>query len=243
LSNRVSLGRVTRSSRVDRRSTILRWLLPVGWVLAAAGYYGPWIAHGTAALTLSGVDMGEFVKFLPGALDGPALSTANGSPAVVRQIFYLPPLAVVIGVALLAGSRRLHFAWPLQALLLILAVPVSLQLLPPAWSPASLTTAEFRLQTIALGACWLLLAGFWLLGQVPPWLAGTLAGALALAAGILSAWQFLLVKPAVDAVYHTPPAVGWGFVVCLAGLAVTVVACVTFVVRARPRSEGPWSSI
>jgi hypothetical protein len=232
-----TLGKIDRSTMTRGGLAMVRLFLPLGWFLAAIGYYGPWIGHATAALTLSGVDMGEFVKFLPGVLDG--------SLSIVRHLFYLPPLAIVVGVSLLAGSRRLRFAWPLRILMLVLAVPVSLQLLPPAWSPASLMTTEFRLQTIALGVCWLLLAGFWLLGQAPLWLAGLIAAMLSLAAGTLSAWQFLTVKPAIDAVYHMPPAAGWGFFLCMAGLALGTVAAISLVFRAQQPigSAGPWPTV
>ena len=207
------MGKIHRSGREGRWLAIARLLLPMGWVLAAVGYYGPWIAHPTVALTLSGVDLGEFVKFLPGVLDG--------SLPMVRQLFYLPPLAVVVSVALLIGSRRLSYPWPLRVLALLLAVPVSLQLLPPAWSPSSLITAEFRLQVIALGICWLLLAGFGLWGRLPGWITASLSVLLSLAAVTLSSWQFLEVKPAIDQVYGSQRAlapVGWGFFLCLVGL-------------------------
>jgi hypothetical protein len=154
--------------------------------------------------------MGEFVKFLPGVLDG--------SLSLVRQAFYLPPFAVVVCVALLVGLRRLRYPGLLRVLILLLAVPVSLQLLPPAWSPSSLVTAEFRLQTIALGVSWMLLAGFWLLGRLPLGSVGILSIVLSLAAAGLSASQFLLAKPAIDAVYHSPSSIGWGFFACIAGL-------------------------
>jgi len=189
-----------------KAATGIRWLLPAGWALAAAGSYGPWVAHKTAALALSGTDLGEFVKFLP---DG----------TVVRQLFYLPPLAVVIGVALLACSRQMGYPPPLRLLLLVLAIPVSLQLLPPAWSPASLITPEFRLQTAVVGFCWLLLLASPLLGRLPVRFTGLLTGALAIAAAGLAAWQFLAVKPAIDRLYGTPPPIGWGFYLCLIGLA------------------------
>jgi len=207
------MGKIHRSGREGRWLAIARLLLPMGWVLAAVGYYGPWIAHPTVALTLSGVDLGEFVKFLPGVLDG--------SLPMVRQLFYLPPLAVVASVALLIGSRRLSYPWPLRVLALLLAVPVSLQLLPPAWSPSSLITAEFRLQVIALGICWLLLAGFGLWGRLPGWITASLSVLLSLAAVTLSSWQFLEVKPAIDQAYGSQRAlapVGWGFFLCLVGL-------------------------
>ena len=117
----LKLGKIDRETRSRRRLTPVRLLLPLGWALAAVGYFGPWIAHPTAALTLSGVDMGEFVKFLPGVLDG--------SLPVTRQFFYLPPWTVAVTVALLAGSRRLRYPWPLQLAFVLLALPVSLQLL------------------------------------------------------------------------------------------------------------------
>jgi hypothetical protein len=232
-----ALGKIDRSAMAHSGLTVMRLLLPLGWLLAAMGYYGPWIGHAMAALTLSGVDMGEFVKFLPSVLDG--------SLTIVRQLFYLPPLAIVVGVALLASSRQLRFAWPLRILMPVLAVPVSLQLLPPAWSPASLMTPEFRLQTMAMGVCWLLLAGSWLLGKAPLWLAGLVAAVLSLAAGTLSAWQYLAVKPAIDAVYRTPPTAGWGFFLCMAGLALLVVAGISLVFRAQQPlgSEGPWPTV
>ena len=130
MSSKSNLGRIDRAARVRRQLSAVRLLLPLGWVLTIIGYHGPWIAHQTAALTLSGVDMGEFVKFLPSVLDG--------SLKVTRQLFYLPPAVVAVGVAILAGSRWLRFPWLLRLPMLAVAVLASLQLLPPAWSPASL---------------------------------------------------------------------------------------------------------
>lgn len=233
MSTEASLGKIDDAGRPQHRLAVVRWLLLVGWALTAIGYYGPWIAQPTAALTLSGVDMGEFVKFLPGVLDG--------SLSALRQLFYLPPFAVVVSVALLVGSRRLRFSWAARAPALLLAVPVSLQLLPPAWSPSSLSTPEFRLQTAALGLCWLLLAGFWLLGRLPPWLAGSLSALLSILAMVMPAWQFLLVKPDIDEVYHLPPPVGWGFALCLAGLALMTAGSLLLILRTRTRSRSPWS--
>jgi hypothetical protein len=229
LSSQTDLGKIDRSSAQTSRLATVRLLLPAGWVLAAAGYFGPWIAHTTTGLTLSGVDMGEFVKFLPGVLDG--------TLEVTREMFYLPPLTVVVSLALLIGSRRLGYPWLLQVLGLLFAVPVSLQLLPPAWSPSSLMMAEFRLQTIAVGICWVLLAGFWLLGRVPPWLTGSLSAGLAMTAIGLSTWQFLATKTAIDGVYGAAPAIGWGFPLCMGGLAILVAGGVTLALRTRVRSR------
>lgn len=228
MSSKSGLGRINRAARPRRRLAPVRLLLPLGWLLAAAGYFGPWIAHNTAGLTITGVDTGEFVKFLPPVLEG--------TLPVIRQLLYLPPFAVVVSIALLVGSQRLAFPWIVRLPALLLALPVSLQLLPPAWSPASLPTAEFRLQTIALGVLWLMLAGFWLWRYLPSWLTGSLTAALALVAATLSSWQFLLAKPAIAEVYNQTLRIGWGWVLCMAGLLALVVAGVLLVWRSRIRS-------
>ena len=208
-------------------------LLPLAWAAAAVGYYGPWIGHEASALVLTGGDMAEFVKFLPEVRDG--------SLAVMRQYFYLPPAAVVMGVALLVGSRRIGFPSLLRALLLLLAIPVSLQLLPPAWSPASLTTAEFLPQTVALGVLWLSLATFWLWGRVPALLTGLASSALAFGAAGLGTWQFIVVKPAIDAVYGSAPGVGWGLFVCVAGLVAMGTLGALLPLGTRRRRRQRWS--
>jgi hypothetical protein len=169
--------------------------------------------------------MGEFVKFLPGVLDG--------TLTVARQFFYLPPFAVAVSIALLAGSRRLGYRWPVRILTLLLAALVSLQLLPPAWSPSSLTMAEFRLQTLALGICWVMLAGFWLLGHLPSWLTGSVSASLAIAATGLSAWQFFAIKVAIDEVYGAAPSIGWGFPICMGGLVILAAGSIALVLRSQ----------
>ena len=232
MGNQTDLGMIDRSAVRRSSLAVVRLLFPLGWALAAMGYYGPWITHATAGLTLSGVDMGEFVKFLPGVL--------NGALTVTRQLFYLPPLAIAVSIALLIGSRRLCYPWLLRVLALLLAVAASLQLLPPAWSPSSLLTAEFRLQTLALGICWMLLATCWLLGRLPAWLTGSLSAALTMATIGLSAWQFFVVTPAIDSVYRNPPTVGWGFFLCLGGLAILAIGSVMLVVRTTMR-KASWS--
>lgn len=227
----MTLSKLAISTSSGRLLSVVRLLLPVGWMLAAVGYFGPWIVHQTAALTLSGVDMGEFVKFLPSVVDG--------SLPITRQLFYLPPFAVVVSIALLSNLTELNYPWPLRAFMLLLAIPISLQLLPPAWAPSTLLMAEFRLQTIALGLCWLLLAASWLLGRLPSWLVGPLSAGISLGALILSSWQLLLAKPAIDELYRIPPAIGWGVFLCPVGLALMAAASAVVMLGTRARRLAP----
>lgn len=216
MSNQSDLGMIDITRETAWQLEAARWLLPVGWGLTAIGFLGPWVAHSTSALALSGADMAEFVKFLPGVLDG--------AIPLVRQWFYLPPLAIAASIALLIGSRPLRYSGLLQILGLLLGFSASLQLLPPAWSPSSLMAAEFRTQVLGLGASWLLLAGFWLLRRLPFWLLGSLSAGFCLIALALPLWQYLIAKPAIDMAYNAAPNAGWGLFVCLVGLAATAAA-------------------
>jgi hypothetical protein len=227
------MGRIDPSTRIAGHLAWLRLLLPLGWILAAVGYYGPWIDHPTAALTLSGGDMAEFVKFLPGVL--------AGTLSLMRQLFYLPPLAIVASVAFLVASERLAYPRTVRLVALLLSVPLSLQILPPAWSLDSLATPEFRLQALALILSWLMLAGFWLLGRLPVSVSGTLTAALSLAGVALPIWQMVLAKPAINGVYGKPPALGWGFFLCPAGLAIVALVAIVLALQARRGAVGLWA--
>jgi hypothetical protein len=229
-----NLRTIDNITPAHRPGPVWRWLLPISWALAAVGYFGPWIAHPTAALTITGVDMAEFVKFVPGV--------AEGSLSVFRELFYLPPVAVVVSVAILIGSWQLGYPWPFQALVLGLAIPLSLQVLPPAWSPGTLLTAEFRLQTSALGLCWLLLASFWLLARLPMALRNGMSAIAGLGAVTLPVWQFISLKPAVDAVYGSPVSFGWGLFTCLGGLTLMAATSLALFLVSRQTRTGPWTA-
>lgn len=190
---------------------------PVALLLAFAGYLGPWVDHRAAALVLSGQDMGEFVKFLP--------EVREGKVFMERLLFYLPPLAVAVGLALLAGMRdregRLAYPWPVAILLAAAVWPVSLTLLSPVWSPAVLTGEEFRLQFFAFLFC-LALSVLRLpvrVKMLPGWVLPVVVGVLCLVAVLLATWQFLYIKPVVDLAYGQSVRIGWGFLLSVVGLA------------------------
>jgi hypothetical protein len=176
---------------------LARWVILLGVILAAVGYFGPWVAHPTAALTLTGPDLGEFVKFLP-----------QGAPGW-RQLFYAPVIAVVATIALLARS----YPWLVRGPLL------------PAWNVPALRTTEFRVQTVALLGCWALLLGHEWLGRLPRKVLGGVVALIAVAAAVVVVWQYAETRLAIGQVYSAnaaPPAVGWGLPVCLVGLALLV---------------------
>jgi len=185
----------------------------MGLILALVGYWGPWVDHKAAALVLSGLDMADFVKLLPGV--------RAGTERVVRELFYLPPLAAALCLALLALTPSLwgHGGHPRWARAIVLAVAVLLApvVLPPypsvlraLWSP------ELRWQLAASVLC-LLLIGMGLCRRPSASLAAWLMVALALAGAILPPWQFFSIRDALDQVYGQPIRVGWGLWLTVAG--------------------------
>jgi hypothetical protein len=195
---------------------MMRWLLPVGILLALAGYVGPWVAHPVAGLTITGLDLGEYVKFLP--------VVREGSVWVWRPGFYAP--LVAIGTAALLAAYRRDFAFPLfvRYALLALATVAAFNLVPPAWTPTRLLEAEFRWQLLSLLA---LLGGVALaplLALLPrSWVALTVS-VLILIATVAPLHGFLQTLPAIASLYNQPLAPAWGMWLMVAGQLLVVVA-------------------
>ena len=196
-----------------------RWLpLILAGLAGLVGYFGPWVPHRAAGLVITGLDLAEYVKFLP--------PVASGEVTVRREIFYIPLFAGSLIAALLASRRGLR-PW-VRSILALAAIPLALAMLPPAWSPAALRLPEFRLQVIAIAICLGALPSALLLARyLPNGVILAMAALLALAAAILPAQDFLRVRPAILDLYRASLPLGWGFWTCLAGnllLALTAIA-------------------
>lgn len=185
------------------------WLLPLGALVTFWGYVSPWVNHRVAGLVILGLDLGEYVKFLP--------EVRSGQLALWREGFYLPVLAVSLTCSLAAFRREPGYGWLARVPLLALAIVAALNLLPPAWTPARLLTPEFRLQAAWLGLCLLALAFSPFLALLPARLAAGLIALFSLGS-LVAVLQFLRVLPAIAALYRHALLPGWGLYVLLAGL-------------------------
>jgi hypothetical protein len=192
-------------ARSSRRFWWFLVLLAAG--IGLAGYYGPWVAHRAAGLIVIGLDLAEFVKFLP--------EVASGRIAFRREVFYLPLVAGSVTASLMA-SRRFLPTW-LRWILAIGAAPLALAMLPPAWSPVVLLAPEFRLQVLAIVICLMLIPGIALTRYLPDWLILAVIAILATLAAVGPAWAFQRVRGSINHVYGQPPALGWGFWLNLMG--------------------------
>ncbi len=190
------------TARRTQRTRRIRWLaIFLAGLIGLLGYYGPWVPHKAAGLVVIGLDLAEYVKFIP--------EFASGKIAFRREIFYLPLFAASVGASLLA-SRRILPTWS-RWLIALLAIPLALAMLPPAWNPAILLQPEFRLQTLAIAFCLMLVPGAMLLRGVPDRPILVIIALLGLAAAIAPAWGYVQVHAAIEALYRQPLALGWGF--------------------------------
>lgn len=189
---------------------LLRWLWPALLLLVFIGYTGAWVDHKAAGLVITGLDLGEYVKFLT--------PIRRGELSLWREGFYLPLLAVSLSASLSAFRAELRYGWPMRAFLLALAIVAALNLLPPAWTPQRMMTAEFRQQAIALAGCLIAMAVSPLLALLPRRVVGLFIGLLSTAAAFIPVYQFFAVLPTISALYNRPQTPGWGLVLCVVSL-------------------------
>lgn len=187
-------------TRILRSPGLATGLVLAGWLLVVLGYWGPWAPAAAAGLRVLGVDLAEYVKFIA--------EVRSGQIVLTREVFYLPLVALSLSLSLLAHRPELRLAGLARWALNLLAVPAALAMLPPAWTPALLTTPEFVKQTAAIGMCVLAAAlAYPVLRRLPARLAAMLIVVLALLAVAPPALAFARLSPALDAIFgHEAPA-------------------------------------
>lgn len=188
----------------------LRWLNPFFCLLILLGYFGPWVDHKAAALVISGLDLGEYVKFLT--------SFRDGTVHIWREGFYWPLVAVSLILSLYVFRKEWGYPWGLRWGLVVVALMAVLNLLPPAWSPPVLKSAEFRQQMIALLVCGLAAAFSPFLAILPARVSALLSLLLVAAALWWPIRGFLAVLPSISQLYNHPLQPGWGMWVMIVGL-------------------------
>jgi hypothetical protein len=168
------------------------------------GFFGTWIPHKTAALTVTGFELSELSKFFP--------EVQTGAVRIVRWLFLAPLAAgaLLLGIWVNAHSGRLTA----RVLVTGLAALLALAALPPY---ESLRAPEYAGQ-LGLAAGGVLLV---LLSPLTRRLGsrgrGALMVLLALAGPLCALSQFVALHPLISALYRQPLGPGWGLMTCMVG--------------------------
>jgi hypothetical protein len=198
------------------------WIALIAAILAAlVGYFSPWFPHRAAGLAITGLDLSEYVKFVP--------RIASGDVDLVREVFLLPLIVASLSLTLVASRRRLAI-WA-RTSLLIGSIVSALAMLPPAWTSSSLLTEEYLLQTVAIVAC----AGFPallpLLRLLPSRLLRVILGLLSLGSLWPTSISFYLARSPIADLYTQPLGMGWGLWLWAAATLLQSVICVAELLR------------
>jgi hypothetical protein len=175
-------------------------MLLLGTTAVLTAYFLPWLPHPAAGLRLIGLEMGEWVKFLP--------QVRAGEIGAGRDWFYLPPVTLGLALALMSAHRPngRWQTWAMRALALL----VSLLAFPAvqAMREESADNYLFRLQMIGLV---FLVTALSSLGRYwPPWLAWLLLTMTALVGAAVPFRVYLLMQPAISQLLATTVAIGPG---------------------------------
>lgn len=88
----------------------------LGFVLVLAGYLMVWLPQPVAGLSFIGLEIGEWIKFLP--------QMQSGEIAANRNLFYLPPITLGLLLALWTTGwpNRRWQSWAMRAVAVLLAM-------------------------------------------------------------------------------------------------------------------------
>ena len=207
----MTLTRVIEALSTQRGQSAGFWLCVIGLVLAISGFFGPWVPHKAAALTVTGFELAEFAKFFPEV-------QARLVP-ITRELFLTPLIAGAVLFGLLIHKRACRPSVRLIAT--GLAALLTLAALPPY---QFMRAPEYRTQLL-LAAAGLLLA---LLTPLAHWLTrraqGILVTLFALAGALVAPWQFAHLQPLIVALYNKPFGLGWGIVASVSGFGLLLIS-------------------
>jgi hypothetical protein len=208
----------------------LKWWPVLGaFLLALGGYFGAWIWHEAAGLVITGVDLAEYVKFLP--------PFRAGRITILRESFYAP-LACGSLIASLLASRRALPLW-LRGLAGVGAISLALAMLPPAWSPAVVGLPEFRIQVAVMAACIAALPLLLVTRFLPDGVILIVVALLALIGAIWPTSSFLPLLEPIGTLYASAQHPGWGFWLCTLGFHLTAFFSVLGTMPRRPLRKLP----
>lgn len=204
-------------------------LLYLSFTAILLGYWLVWLPGPVAGLQLIGLEMGEWVKFLP--------EVRAGQISAGRDLFYLPPVLLGLLIVLITVN------WPNQWqtwLVRLLAVAVAWLAFPSLDAIRFEPRSEWLLRLVLVGVVILVAVG-------SHWLRGRFAAALpiiltplALAGAVLPTWTYLAMRPAIMNALARP--IGFGPGLWLNGIGFAVAAAIFLLPKIKKTMPGIVSS-
>lgn len=205
LAPRASYG---RDRRPMSRACSLQF---VAATLMVVGFFGPWVAHKTAALTVTGYELSEFAKFFP--------QVQSGAVPVRRGLFVTPLLASSISLGLIINRSSGGLGWRVAATALLAGIAGSV--LPPF---QAISAQGYRLQLALMAAGATLTVASLLTSRLSERTRGALLAGLAVIGSAPALWEGMLLYPLVSNLYGVTIRPGWGVLTHTAGALMLVFA-------------------
>jgi hypothetical protein len=186
------------------RETALQLLIKVGFTAIFIGYLLVWLPQPVAGLSFIGVEIGEWVKFLP--------QVRSGEIVPGRDLFYLPPITLGLMMILWTAGwpNRRWQTWVMRALAVLVALLAFPALEAIRFEPAG----EWLLRLLLAAFVFVVAMLFPLTGWLPrdavirgSWLVIMLLGLLGL---LLPTWVFLAMRPAISELFRGEVGIGAG---------------------------------
>jgi hypothetical protein len=176
-----------------------------GLTAVVIGYLLVWLPHPAVGLSFIGVDIGEWVKFLPQMQAGQLPN---------RNLFYLPPITAGLLLALLTAGwdNRRWQTWGAR----LTAVGIALLAFPSLDALRFEPASEWQLRLGWIGLVGVTAVGAAWLGRWPKVVYGLLL-VTAVVGAILPLHAYLAVRPVVAALIGQPIGIGWGVWLSTAG--------------------------
>ncbi len=176
----------------------------IGFTLILLGYFLVWLPQPVAGLSFIGLEMGEWIKFMP--------QIRSGQVALDRNLFYLPPITLGLLLALWTSGwpNRRWQTWAVRAT----AILVAMLAFPAIEAILYEGSDQWLGRVLMIAAVVVTAASIPLLDRLPPrrrftvvWMVMTVLAIIGMAA---PSWAYVMVRPAAAELFANEVGVGPG---------------------------------
>jgi hypothetical protein len=202
---------------ISRRVYPPLWL---AFTMILAGYLMVWLPQPVVGLSLMGLEMGEWVKFLPQV-------QAGSLPD--RNLFYLPPITLSLMVIIWTAGwpNRRWQTWAARCL----AILVSLLAFPAVEAIRFEPADQWSLRLFLIAMVIFAAVASALAHHLPAILSPLLLLFLAGLGGLLPIWAYLVMRPVIAQLLRTEIGIGPGIWFTLGGQLLVVVVSLLLLLR------------